>query len=345
MTLISYNIHTVLRLFISDICLLNSLLVSLSQLYKTVKEKQCARWITGALLVTISSNASICHLLSFERIETTRFVFLCHAEAQKAGRFLARHAEAISDEVSQLIGFSLRNKVTVILLPAGHDLKSIAPDLSPLPSWATGAAYPEQNTIVIFIRSKSDIEKTFRHEVHHILLGQAFRGSQRVPRWLDEGLAMLLADEWNIQRLATMTMAVLSKNIIPMEQLVKGFPADLQNAELAYCQSFYFISFLKGSFGEEAFQTFLRAYSSHGDFYAALRHTYGYSWEEVERKWRDYLSLRFSWIPLITSSTTLWFIATLLVIAGYVRKRRQRLRLEAEQKDAVEEVDGQRGKP
>lgn len=275
------------------------------------------------VLALVPLSAGISSPLSFERIETSRFVFLCHPQAQKACFFLARRAEALADELSQLLGFSFRHKVTVILLPAGHDIHTVLPNLPAPPGWATGAAYPEQNTILVFVRAGSDLEKTFRHELHHILLGQAFHGRHRVPRWLDEGLAMLIADEWSIQRLTTMTMAVLSKKIIPMEQLVRAFPADIQTAEIAYCQSFYFISFLKGSFGEVSFQKFLRAYSSHGDFHAALRSAYGCTWEEMERKWQDYLSLRFSWIPLITSSTTLWFFSALLFVAGYVRKRKK----------------------
>jgi hypothetical protein len=32
--------------------------------------------------------------------------------------------------------------------------------------------------------------------------------------------------------------------------------------------------------------------------------------------------MRFSWIPLITSSITLWFIITVIFIVSYLRKKR-----------------------
>ena len=316
-------------------------MLSLSQLCTTVKGKQWLLWITGVLLTLLSCPIVISSPSSLEHIETHRFVFLCHPQAQKAGFFLARRAESIADELSQLLGFSLRSKVAVILLPAGYNLKTAVPDLPAPPSWATGAAYSEQNTILIFIRARSDLEKTFRHELHHILLGQAFQGSHRVPRWLDEGLAILQADEWSPQRLMTMTQAVLSGRVIPMDRLVRNFPADPWAAEIAYCQSFYFISFLKGRFGNNAFRKFLRTYSSHGDFHAAMHSAYGRSWEEIEVDWRAYLRVRFNWIPVITSTSTLWFIAALLFVAGYILKRKKtRLRLmELQQAEESEHND------
>ena len=195
------------------------------------------------------------------------------------------------------------------------------PDAGRLPSWAAGAAYPEKNLIVLLLNRGSDLDKTFLHETHHMLLGQAFKGSERVPRWLDEGLAMIWADEWSLSRLNTMTMAVLSGKLLPMDELAGHFPSDLRAAEIAYCQSFYFIAFLKGEFGDEAFQRFFLEYIKHKDFTGALRLAYQMDWPELEKLWLKHTALRFSWIPLITSTSTLWFPAALLFIAGYIRKK------------------------
>jgi hypothetical protein len=174
-----------------------------------------------------------------------------------------------------------------------------------------------------------DIDAVFIHEANHILLGQAFRGAERVPRWLAEGLAMTWADEWSLSRLTTMTMAALSGRLLPMDELAEGFPADLQSAETAYCQSFYFLAFLKAEYGGEAFQRFFQEYAKNKDFRGALRLAYKMEWPDLEKQWLKYVALHFSWLPLITSTSTLWFAAALLFIAGYIRKKhrgRQQLR-------------------
>jgi hypothetical protein len=184
------------------------------------------------------------------------------------------------------------------------------------------------------LRGRFNLIKTFRHELIHILLGHAFRGKEKVPRWLNEGLAMIAAREWSFSRLSTMTWAVLTNALIPMDEIMESFPWDPKLAELAYCESFYFISFLKGKFGREAFKFFLQEYSKQKDFHRSLKKVYHLRWPEMESLWLEYLRLRFSWIPIITSSTTLWFSMTLLFLVGYMQKRRRnRLKLQQWEKE------------
>ncbi|MEI6127840.1 MAG: peptidase MA family metallohydrolase [Pseudomonadota bacterium] len=260
---------------------------------------------------------------AFEKAETRLFIFYYTREDSKAGAFFLHTADRIARRVSESLGFSFDNKVEVFLVTSFDDFKKIHPEAEHIPSWAVGAAYPAQNIIVLLRKSGADLEKTFSHELNHILLGQAFKGKERVPRWLDEGLAMIQADEWNLTRLATMTTAVLKQSLLPMDSIADSFPADLRDAELAYCQSFYFIAFLKGRFGDEAFKNFLKEYCKYKNFQGAIRSTYRLTWNKMEGLWLDYLTLRFSWAPLITSTSTIWFVATLIFLLGYVRKKRK----------------------
>ena len=268
-------------------------------------------------------SVSFCPALAFEKAETGLFVFYYAAEDSRAGDFILRAADRIALGISGSLGFSFKNKVEIFLVRSFEDFKKIHPEAGHIPGWAVGAAYPEKDIIVLLLKSGADLNKTFSHELNHILLGQAFRGKERVPRWLDEGLAMIQADEWSLSRLSTMTTAVLKKSLLPMGSIADSFPADLRDAELAYCQSFYFIAFLKGNFGDEAFKNFLKEYSKYKDFQGAIRAAYRIAWDNMEGMWLDYLTLRFSWIPLITSTSTIWFIAALIFLAGYVRKKRK----------------------
>jgi hypothetical protein len=211
----------------------------------------------------------------------------------------------------------------VIVAPDRKRFNTLQPVGAQLPDWAIGVAYPHQNLIVLLKNTRGNILKTFEHEVCHILLGRAFGSDHQVPRWLHEGMAIIVAGQWSMQRLTTMTMGVLTGRILSMEDITHGFPRDARRAELAYCQSFYFISFLKSKFGNDEFRTFLSVYSSCKDFKLALRKTYFLHWEEIEELWLDYLKVRFSWIPILFSTGTLWFLASLVFIWGYVHKKRK----------------------
>ena len=131
-----------------------------------------------------------------------------------------------------------------------------------------------------------------------------------------------------LSSMATMTGAVLTGTVLPMEDITKHFPYEESHARIAYAQSFYFISFLKRKFGNSSFQRFLTKYSKYQNFNLAIRKTYFIDWWEMEDLWLQYLRLRFNWIPIITSTGFIWFAASLIFILGYfIKKRKSRLKL------------------
>ncbi len=275
-----------------------------------------------------------------QRQQTTFFRF--QSAQHHLPRLLVQNADAIARQIIDDLGLPLHQPIDVLIASTIAEFQRLQPAGARVPAWAIGVAYPQHNLIILLSpavrqRGPIDIIKTFQHEVLHIILGQAFAGTDQVPRWLNEGLAMIAANEWSMARLSTMTFAVLGRKLIPMQELAASFPADPDQAHIAYCQSFYFIAFLKGRFGSDSFKTFLKEYTRHKNFQRAIRDTYQLPWEKMEDLWRDYLRLRFSWIPLITSSTTLWFLATLLFILGYARKKRLN-RLQLEQWNREEEL-------
>ena len=110
-----------------------------------------------------------------------------------------------------------------------------------------------------------------------------------MPRWLDEGLAMYESREWDLSRVSTMTRAVLSDSLIPLSEITSSFPQEADRAELAYAESFYLISFLISQYGKENFHRFIKEYSGGKELKEVLMGVYGIRWEELEKRWRNYL--------------------------------------------------------
>jgi len=289
--------------------------------------KTVAVCITSTLMFALSLFAGV-------KQQTAYFKFSCQEEDARAVSPLVQEADAMARDITGEFGLALQRAVTIIIAPTAEEFQRIQPAGARVPAWAIGVAYPAENLIILLSprvrqRGHIDLIKTFQHELIHIALGQAFKGKEQVPRWLNEGLAMIAGGEWSVARLSTITFAVLGGKLIPMEKITGSFPWDPGEAELAYCESFYFISFLKGQFGSDAFKKFMAAYIARKNFKQAIEDSYLVRWEEMEVLWLSYLNVRFSWIPLITSSTTLWFLATVIFILGYLRKKRMsRLKLE-----------------
>jgi len=239
---------------------------------------------------------------------------------------LAAQAERIRREIVEDLGLDF-NEITRVYL--AHSLREYV-DMQPrgwVPTWSAAVAYPSLNLIImksprVMKGAHMDLEKVFKHELTHIAVGRAFRGREEVPRWLDEGLAMYESREWSFSRVSTMTKAVLTNSLIPLSEITSSFPRGSARAELAYSQSFYLISFLVSKFGKEDFHRFIREYTREGDLKETLLNVYGIGWDDFEEEWKGYLRLRFSWIPILTSTTTLWFLITLVFILGYARKKR-----------------------
>ena len=265
---------------------------------------------------------------ALQKSETLFFNFYYEKESLPISS-LIKNADPAALKVKELTGFAPKEKIGVFIAANKKEFKQFQPENSKVPDWAVGVAFPSQNRMILLKKKNTGLAPVFRHELNHILLGQTFRGKEKVPRWLDEGLAMIVAGEWNLSNMATMTGAVLSGSVIPMEDLTTHFPYEESRARIAYAQSFYFISFLKGKFGDKSFRTFLSQYSKHYNFNLAIRRTYYLDWWEVEDMWRQYLRLRFNWIPIITSTGFLWFVASIIFVVGYFhKKRKSRLKLE-----------------
>jgi len=275
------------------------------------------------LLLASSTSAGAGEL----RLENDRFVIRYTAGDDGLATDLLRASLPIRERVIADIGVGFAEKTEIRLSPTIEAFQEAQPGGTWIPLWATGVAYPQQNIIVLLSPraikgSRTNIVEVFAHEFSHIALGRALTGV-KVPVWLNEGLAIYEAREWTFSRISVLTRASLTDRLIPLAVLTLSFPAEEESAALAYAESFMFISFLINKVGREAFHRLIRDYTRYGDLAGALRRGTEMNLAELEERWLVYLKLRVSWIPIITSVTTLWFFAALIFVYGYARKKRQ----------------------
>jgi hypothetical protein len=262
----------------------------------------------------------------YDTISTPYYDFFFTHYDREAVEVLAEDSSAMTESVMSDLGVTLTRKVSVYI-PDRGGFQNAQPSKTVFPESVLGTAYHNLSLMVLksprAVSSTSvNLRKTFIHELTHILLGQAFTRDNHVPRWLNEGVAMYESREWSFDRVVTMTQAVLTDSLLPLADLTHAFPHDKKNLELAYCQSFYLISFLVSQYGTQQFHSFIRSYSKEKVLEDVLLNIYGMNLYELERRWHRTLKMRFSWIPLITSSITLWFIITVIFLCSYLRKKR-----------------------
>jgi len=263
----------------------------------------------------------------YQKVSTRYFDFFFTEYDRAVVEHLARESDTIAEGVMSDLGVTPKRTIKVYIT-TGNGFQKAQPYHSVMPDWFSGVSYHRLSLIIVkspraIRRGNYDLRKTFIHELAHILLSAPFRDNEHIPRWLNEGVAMYESREWSFTRVSTITQAVLTDSLLPLSEITHAFPMEWKKAELAYCQSFYLISFLITKYGKKRFHDFIRYYSKERMLEEAFLKVYGMNMNRLEKKWRSYLKLRFSWIPIITSTSTLWFLITLIFISGYIRKKRR----------------------
>ena len=283
--------------------------------------------LIGAFLLFIFHPPRTGHASGYLTIKTPYCVFFFVEDDRNVAERLADSSTEIVEGINKALGVDFAAAIRVYIADRGA-FQGLQPSATIFPESVVGVAYSRSSLIILksprdVSSIETDLVKTFIHELTHIILGSAFNQDEEIPRWLNEGIALYVSGEWSFNRVSAMTRAVLTDSMIPLSELTHAFPKSSRDLQLAYAQSFYLVSFLITRYGRESFHTFIRLYSQRKKLEETLFQVYSLSIFELEEEWKDFLEMRFSWIPIITSSTTLWFIITVIFVYGYFNKRRK----------------------
>jgi hypothetical protein len=124
------------------------------------------------------------------------------------------------------------------------------------------------------------------HEVTHAVLAGRF-GGERVPRWADEGMAILAESQPRIDlHLRQLPRWREEELLFPARELIqmRDYPRP-QTIPVFYAQSVSLVDFLFQEKGAKCFTAFVRDGERDG-YGTSLRRHYGWSFAELDRRWR-----------------------------------------------------------
>ena len=267
----------------------------------------------------------------WEELETEHFHIRYHMEKEREVKRLYNSAEEIRQEILDITGLKYEEKVEVIFASDKDEFFKIQPGGRNIPGWVSGIAYSHLRLIILKPLDGRDIRHNslkgiLSHEYSHIVFGSAMRG-RNPPRWLNEGLAMTHAGEGSLLRQGHLTWAMATGRLIPLEKITYFFPVDSNYAQIAYAESFDFISYLRTKYGELRFRNVLSEYIRGKDLNQALLDILGKDLKSLERDWREKLKKRGSTLIIITSSIFIWFLISILFLVSYlIKKKRMKLK-------------------
>lgn len=275
--------------------------------------------------------------VKWQRLDTVNFALLFPEEEAAGVVIFGERAEKIRQHVVKEIGQDFKIKIKVYLAPDRESYRALLGG-SRRSEWSIGSALAGKDTIVMFSprgsyreKVQADAAQVFAHELAHIALFNVLRRKD-VPRWLTEGVAQMVAREWNKSDSVRLTIAVLSDNLIPLADLADHWPSDKTQAKLAYAESLSLVLFLRDNL---YLTPLLVAMRDGTDWLTALRKVTEMDFDTFLGQWHDYLKRKHTWI-LLFDEGCLWVFMALLLVAGYfvvkLQRRRQYARLDDQER-------------
>lgn len=274
---------------------------------------------------------------------STHFEFFHAPGHQPLATDLAALAEPRWLSILADLGIGGPERIEVFLCDGLSEMQHNAPTGTRVPAWAAGMAFDRHDRVLLRVDSRTGrgegLAHVFVHELAHLALSQAV-GSRELPRWFHEGFAIHQSGEWSLGRVTTLASGVLSGRLFSLQSLTESFPASPPDVQLAYAQSIDFVAYLLAEQGRDRFHRLVELLGRGWGFVEAIEEAYDTNIFRLEDDWHADLKMRFTWLPVLTGSATLWGLATLVLVAAWIRKRRtHRLRLAGMQADPPDEND------
>ncbi len=207
----------------------------------------------------------------------------------------------------------------------------LAPESSVLarevPLWISGYATGPAGRVVLFpARTRKypddDFDALVQHEVAHVLIDRAAAG-RPVPRWFHEGLAMAAGRGRGLEDRSRTAWAILIDGRTTLAELDSRFVGASAEVQAAYALAGDFVADLLVRQGPEVAPRILAGISQGEDFETAFVEAVGEPLASVEASYWRRRTLWNRWVPLLTSSTALWFGITALALVAF-KKRKER---------------------
>ena len=267
-----------------------------------------------------STPGSSVNQLKWEKIEAPLFqIYHFKSEKQYAEELLTL-LRSSHTELSAQLELKLVNPVAVFLCPSEDVFDKLTGNY--VPHWGAGVADPIKSVIVLkspgLTQDRDSFPKLVKHELVHIIVGQAVKFPGRLPRWFSEGIATLFSYDEHFSAGKAISKALLSDSIIPLDEIDEVLKFHQAKATLAYEESYSFTLFLKEEFGLPALVSLIHSLNKDIPFEKAFTQIFRADLFDLELKWYEYLEKKYRWRFLLDFETFLWIFILFLFIFVFI---------------------------
>lgn len=233
----------------------------------------------------------------------------------------------------------LTEKVHVFLAPSQRIFDELTGNS--IPHWGEGVADPARSLIILKSLAMSEkrerIAKLVRHELTHVLIGQAVKRPNALPRWFNEGIAIYLSADEEFTAGEAISKALLTNSIVPLDEIDEVLKFHQTKAALAYEESYSFVLYLIEKHSFASIIHLVSGLADNNSFEEVFRQRLGADLFEEEFEWYEHIEEKYRWHFLVDFEVYLWVIilGTFLLVFIAVKLRNRRVLRHWEQEERL----------
>ncbi len=183
-------------------------------------------------------------------------------------------------------------------------------------AWQGGQARPELGVVLAAVppgqAALAQMKRDLPHELTHLLVYQATgAGYERVPRWLNEGLASANEELAQPAYQLALEAALSGGQLYALESLCAPFSNDAGEAQLAYAQSQSLVRYIRNTY-PDGVRKLLGAYAGGATCGGGVEQALGLTLSALEWQWRASLPPQGKW-QWLTGSVAAWLVLAVIV--------------------------------
>ena len=157
--------------------------------------------------------------------------------------------------------------------------------------WVAGHADPDLGVVLVSLppgpEQQLEMERQIPHELMHVLMYQtAGAAYERLPVWLNEGLASITELYPNPDYYTILNNAYEEDDLLPINSLCEVFPQDSSEVLLAYAESASFTRYLYNQYGMPGLENLIAHYADGLDCQHGAEQALGSTLTQLETQWR-----------------------------------------------------------
>jgi hypothetical protein len=196
-----------------------------------------------------------------------------------------------------------------------------------VPPWISGYTDGVSGLVVLLpartpVYPDDGLAEVLDHEVAHVLVARA-SGGHTVPRWFNEGLALVAERSFGMRDRPMLSLRLLLTGRVSLDRLSELFGGEAGDAREAYAFSLALVTDLLERHGRGLPRAIFLRMREGEPFEAAFRDVTGRTLAEADASFWERQRDLTRWLPLVTSGTALWLVILALSLVAWIRRRNQ----------------------